>query len=465
MDTDGAAFSLTDDTDKDLTLVFFGYTNCPDICGQVMATLAGTLTRFDEEQKERVDVVFVTTDPARDDEAVTQDYVSAFDPSIIGLTGDLDDIVEVGKSLAVGVEQGGQAPQRRLRRHPRHPGLRHRRRRPGADHVGPRRLAGPAGPRRHDVARRRMMLPMLTVPSVIGSPLVTLMSIPSPADGVWNLGPVPIRGYALSIILGIVLAIWIGERRWVARGGIAGEVSDLAIWAVPFGLVGGRLYHVITDWQLYFGEGRNPITALYVWRGGLGVWGAIALGAFGLWLGARTKGIKMLPLIDALAPGVLVAQAVGRWGNWFNQELYGRPTDLPWGLEIDVAHRPSQYLDQATFHPAFLYECLWNLAAFALIIWLDRRFRLGHGRVAALYIMLYTLGRGWIENLRIDDVQMDDVHGAAAQRVDLHRAVRPRGGLVHLVGRAPPRPRGGRAHPRARGRARRGLGRGRVRDL
>ena len=252
---------------------------------------------------------------------------------------------------------------------------------------------------------------MLTVPSVIGSPLVTLMSIPSPADGVWNLGPVPIRGYALSIILGIVLAIWIGERRWVARGGIAGEVSDLAIWAVPFGLVGGRLYHVITDWQLYFGEGRNPVTALYLWRGGLGVWGAIALGAFGVWLGARTKGIKMLPLIDALAPGVLVAQAVGRWGNWFNQELYGRPTDLPWGLEIDVAHRPSQYLDQATFHPAFLYECLWNLAAFALIIWLDRRFRLGHGQVAALYIMLYTLGRGWIENLRIDDVQMDDVMG------------------------------------------------------
>ncbi|MBD3925943.1 prolipoprotein diacylglyceryl transferase [Nocardioides cavernae] len=252
---------------------------------------------------------------------------------------------------------------------------------------------------------------MLTVPSLIGSPLVTLMSIPSPADGVWNLGPVPIRGYALSIILGIVLAIWIGERRWVARGGIAGEVSDLAIWAVPFGLIGGRLYHVMTDWQLYFGEDRNPITALYVWRGGLGVWGAIALGAFGLWLGARTKGIKMLPLIDALAPGVLVAQAVGRWGNWFNQELYGRPTDLPWGLEIDVAHRPSQYLDQATFHPAFLYECLWNLAAFALIIWLDRRFRLGHGRVAALYVMLYTLGRGWIENLRIDDVQMDDVMG------------------------------------------------------
>ena len=252
-----------------------------------------------------------------------------------------------------------------------------------------------------------VMLPMLSVQS----PLVTLMSIPSPSEGVWHIGPLPIRGYALCIIVGIVLAIWIGERRWVARGGQPGEVSDLAIWGVPFGLVGGWLYHVITDWQLYFGEDQNPITALYVWRGGLGIWGAIALGAVGIWIGARLRGIKLLPLLDAIAPGVLVAQAMGRWGNWFNQELYGRPTDLPWGLEIDVAHRPSQYLDVATFHPAFLYECLWNLAAFGLLIWLDRRFRLGHGQVAALYVMLYTAGRGWIENLRIDDVQMDDVLG------------------------------------------------------
>ncbi len=248
---------------------------------------------------------------------------------------------------------------------------------------------------------------MLSVPS----PLVTLMSIPSPSQGVWHIGPVPIRGYALCIILGIVFAIWLGERRWVARGGKPGEISDLAIWGVPFGLVGGRLYHVITDWHLYFGEGKNPVTALYVWRGGLGIWGAVALGILGLWIGARLRGIKLLPLLDALAPGVLVAQALGRWGNWFNQELYGRPTDLPWGLEIDVAHRPAQYLDVATFHPAFLYECLWNLAAFALLIWLDRRFRLGHGRVAALYVMLYTAGRAWIENLRIDDVQMNDVFG------------------------------------------------------
>ena len=253
---------------------------------------------------------------------------------------------------------------------------------------------------------------MLPVPDLF--PLVTLMSIPSPSEGVWHLGPVPIRGYALCIIAGIVLAIWIGERRWVARGGKPGEVSDLAIWAVPFGLVGGRLYHVITDWQLYFGEDQNPVTALYVWRGGLGIWGAIALGAVGVWIGARRARHQAPAVLDAMAPGVLVAQAMGRWGNWFNQALYGRPTDLPWGLEIDPGIGDgvrSQFGADVLFHPTFLYECLWNLAAFALLIWLDRRYRLGHGRVVALYVMLYTAGRGWIEYLRIDTVQMDDVLG------------------------------------------------------
>nr|WP_246284126.1 prolipoprotein diacylglyceryl transferase [Nocardioides perillae] len=236
-------------------------------------------------------------------------------------------------------------------------------------------------------------------------------SIPSPSQGTWELGPVPLRGYAFSIILGVVLTIWIADRRWVARGGTSGEIGDLAVLAVPLGLVGGRLYHVLTDWQLYFGEGQDPVTALYVWRGGLGIWGAIAVGALATAWGARRRGIKVLPLLDALAPAVLVGQAVGRWGNWFNQELFGRPTDLPWGLEIDPAYRPSAYLDETTFHPTFLYECLWSLAAFAVVVWLDRRLRLGHGRVAALYVMAYTLGRGWIETLRIDDVQMDDVLG------------------------------------------------------
>ncbi|WP_435741501.1 prolipoprotein diacylglyceryl transferase [Nocardioides sp. SYSU DS0663] len=237
------------------------------------------------------------------------------------------------------------------------------------------------------------------------------LTIPSPDQGTWYLGPVPLRGYALAIILGIVVAVWLSERRWVARGGTAGDIQDLAIWAVPFGLVGGRLYHVATDYARYFGEGENPVTALYVWRGGLGVWGAIAFGALGVMIGARLKGIRLLPVLDAIAPTVLVAQAIGRWGNWFNQELFGKPTDLPWALEIDPAHRPVGYLDQTTFHPTFLYEFLWNLAAFALVVWLDRRLRLGHGRVVALYVMAYTAGRGWIEMLRIDDVQLSDVGG------------------------------------------------------
>jgi prolipoprotein diacylglyceryl transferase len=245
------------------------------------------------------------------------------------------------------------------------------------------------------------------------TPLLSALTIPSPSDGVWDLGPVPIRGYAVCIIAGIIAAIWIGERRWVARGGRAGDVQDLAVWAVPFGLVGARLYHVATDWEKYFGDGANPVTALYVWRGGLGVWGAVALGAVGVLIGARLKGIRVLPVLDAMAPGVLVAQALGRWGNWFNQELYGKPTHLPWGLEIDPEHYPADQHFQpgTTFHPTFLYEFIWCLAAFAVVIWADRRFRLGHGRVLALYVMAYTAGRGWIEYMRIDPVQLDNVLG------------------------------------------------------
>jgi len=237
------------------------------------------------------------------------------------------------------------------------------------------------------------------------------LSIPSPANGVWHLGPVPVRGYALAIILGIVLAIWIGERRWAARGGRPGEVQDLAVWAVPFGLVGGRLYHVATDHDRYFGAAGDPWQILYVWRGGLGVWGSIFLGAVGAIIAAKRRGMRIAPMLDALAPGLLVAQGVGRWGNWFNQELFGKPTDLPWALKIDPAHRPSGYLDESTFHPTFLYECLWDLGVFGVLIALDRRFKIGHGRMLALYVMGYTLGRGYIETLRIDSVELSDVHG------------------------------------------------------
>jgi len=237
------------------------------------------------------------------------------------------------------------------------------------------------------------------------------LSIPSPSHGVWHLGPLPIRGYAFAIILGIMAAIWISERRWEARGGTRGEIADLAVWAVPFGLVGARLYHVVTDPDRYFGADGSLWQILYVWRGGLGVWGGIALGAVGVIIGCRVRGIRVWPAVDAMAPSVLVAQALGRWGNWFNQELFGKPTDLPWGLEIDYPNRPSGYGAETTFHPTFLYECLWCLLAFAVVVWADRRWQLGHGRVLALYVMAYTLGRGWIETLRIDDVQMNDVLG------------------------------------------------------
>ncbi len=236
-------------------------------------------------------------------------------------------------------------------------------------------------------------------------------SIPSPANGVWYLGPVPIRAYALCIILGVVAAIWLGERRWTARGGTAGQIGDIALWAVPAGLVGARAYHVATDSQLYFGPGGDPLGALEIWNGGLGIWGAIAGGVLGAWLYTRRHGIRLLSLADALAPGLLLAQAIGRFGNYFNQELFGRPTDLPWGLEIAAGNRPEGYAQFATFHPTFLYEALWNLAALAVVIYLDRRLRLGHGRVFALYVMAYTLGRGWIEHLRIDPVELQDVGG------------------------------------------------------
>ena len=234
-----------------------------------------------------------------------------------------------------------------------------------------------------------------------------LASIPSPSQGVWNLGPIPIRAYALCIVLGVIVAVWIAERRWRARGGAPGTITDLAVWAVPFGLVGGRLYHVITDWQIYFGPDapKRPIDALFIWEGGLGIWGAIALGALGVWIACRRSGISFTAVADTLAPGVAVAQAIGRWGNYFNQELFGGPTDLPWGLMIDDAHLPAGADPGTLFHPTFLYEMLWNFAAAALIVYLDRRFRLGHGRVFWLYVVLYTAGRLWIELLRIDPAE------------------------------------------------------------
>jgi len=229
-----------------------------------------------------------------------------------------------------------------------------------------------------------------------------VFSIPSPADGVWHIGSFPLRGYAVAIIIGIALAIWIGDRRWRARGGDPGVVADVAVWAVPFGIIGGRVYHVITSPAAYFGEGGNPVDALRIWEGGLGIWGAVVFGGVGAWIGVRRRGIPLPPFGDAIAPGIAVAQAMGRWGNWFNQELFGGPTTLPWAVEIDPEHRPVEYLDVTTFHPTFLYESLWMLAVAGILVLVDRRWQFGHGRLFALYVALYALGRLPIELLRID---------------------------------------------------------------
>lgn len=237
--------------------------------------------------------------------------------------------------------------------------------------------------------------------------------IPSPPQGVWQLGPFPLRAYALWIILGIVVAIWWGEKRWVARGGRQGVVIDTALWAIPFGLVGGRMYHVATDWYRYFGEGKNPVDALKIWDGGLGIWGAVALGAVGAYIGLRQQGIRAIGAFgDSVAPGIVLAQGIGRLGNYFNQELYGRETDVPWALEIyqryDETYGYSQAVGRstgqvlATVHPTFLYELLWNVLVAILLVLIDRRFRLGHGRLFALYVALYCFGRFWVELLRAD---------------------------------------------------------------
>jgi prolipoprotein diacylglyceryl transferase len=242
--------------------------------------------------------------------------------------------------------------------------------------------------------------------------MTVLAAIPSPTRGVWDLGPLPIRAYALCIIAGIAACCWIGERRWVARGGAPGDVLDIAVWAVPFGIVGGRLYHVITTPEPYFGRGGDPLRAFAIWEGGLGIWGAIALGALGAWIGCRRKGVPLAAFADAIAPGLLVAQAIGRLGNWFNNELHGGPTSLPWKLKVyewadghAVVGPDGQPVVAGYFHPTFLYELLWNLAAAALVVWADRRFRLGHGRAFALYVAAYCAGRVWIEMLRDDTAE------------------------------------------------------------
>jgi len=237
-----------------------------------------------------------------------------------------------------------------------------------------------------------------------GALVSMLGSLPSPASNEISLGPLGLRAYGLAIAAGVLAAVWLARRRWAERGGDPEDVVSIALWAVPAGLIGARLYHVVTDWQKYFPD--DPMGAFAIWKGGLGIPGGIAAGvAVGLWV-AHRRGIRLSVGMDVVAPALPLAQAIGRLGNWFNQELFGGPTTLPWGLEIDPANRPAAYLDVATFHPTFLYEALWNLALMWLLIVVDRRRVLRPGNVFALYVGGYFLGRLWVESLRVDPASL-----------------------------------------------------------
>jgi len=227
-----------------------------------------------------------------------------------------------------------------------------------------------------------------------------LASLPSPPDNGISIGPLELRAYGLAIACGVLAAVEIARRRWAVQGGDPDAIGELAVWAVPAGFVGARLYHVVTDWHRF---DDAPLDAVKVWEGGLGIPGGILGGVVVGVLVARRRGYHVAGLMDAVAPALPVAQAIGRLGNWFNQELFGRPTDLPWGLEIDPEKRPDGYERFETFHPTFLYEALWNLALAAFLVWLGRRRTLRPGQLFVLYVAGYGIGRLWVEALRIDE--------------------------------------------------------------
>jgi prolipoprotein diacylglyceryl transferase len=224
-------------------------------------------------------------------------------------------------------------------------------------------------------------------------------SIPSPDSGVVDVGPIPLHAYGLLLAIGVLVAAWITERRWVARGFDAKVFNDMAVWIVVGGVVGARVYHVISDYQLFT---NDWLRAFQIWKGGLSIWGVIGGGIIAVIVMTRIKGVGTLALMDCIAPGLLAAQAIGRWGNYFNQELFGGPTDLPWALEISPDKRPAGYLDVATFHPTFLYESLFCLVLLGVLLAVERRFRLRQGQMTALYLATYTFGRFFLENLRVD---------------------------------------------------------------
>lgn len=230
--------------------------------------------------------------------------------------------------------------------------------------------------------------------------------IPSPAVSSFSLGPLTIHFYALCILAGMAAAVWLTMRRWTARGEDPEVLWDIVFWAVIAGIVGARAYHVfITDPGGYFGPGAHPLDALKLWEGGLGIMGAVLFGAGAAWVVCRRNGVALSVFADCVAPALLLAQGIGRWGNWFNQELFGKPTTLPWGLRIDPgsANFPPGLPPGTLFHPTFLYESLWNLAGAVILIALGKRLRLTHGRLFALYLVYYGFGRLMIELfLRVD---------------------------------------------------------------
>lgn len=231
-----------------------------------------------------------------------------------------------------------------------------------------------------------------------------LLSIPSPEISFIDLGPVRIHFYALFILTGIALATFMADRALTKRGAERGVFLDIALWAVPAGIIGGRFFHVITHPRDYFYEGADLLAVFRIWEGGLAIFGAITVGAIGAWWGARQVGLRFTAVADAVAPWVLVAQGIGRLGNYFNQELYGIPTTLPWGLEIPSTNPayPNGLPDGLTFHPTFLYEMIWNFAGAAAILYLASKLKLQWGKVFALYLIVYSFGRIWIESIRID---------------------------------------------------------------
>ncbi len=227
-----------------------------------------------------------------------------------------------------------------------------------------------------------------------------LSSIPSPPSELIPI--IGVRYYGVMIALGVLAAVTLARRRWKAMGNNPDEIADVAVWAVPAGLIGARLYHVITDWNDLYSNGRWMWRAFEIWNGGLGIPGGIALGTLAGVAAARHYKIDVRGCVDAMVPAIPLAQAIGRLGNYFNQELFGRPSTLPWAVEISPDKRPARYADNATFQPTFAYEALWSLGAMGLLLWIDSKKILRRGKMAPAYLVLYFTGRLWVEALRSD---------------------------------------------------------------